>query len=906
MKRVLCFVLMVALLCSQTIAGFCADNAAKVYLNGKLLTLKTPAETKDGTIMIPFSELMNRMGVFVSYDENEKSFSGTIDGKNIKALTESKVGYFDEVPIEMSTESVEKNRDILMPFDFYEKIYNVGIREQNGSVFISYIKKQTASVKGDEKVIDLEAELAKLPEGKVVIGEKEFLESGVYSDEITSKKIVEVDDGIGFDKAIELENITIPTKYYDSQVTQRNPSEIHEGEVLVLTFYARILETRDESGFGHMNVVFERMNTWEKYIDEDQELTAEWKKFIYPFIVSNPVAINGAQLGFRMGHHRQTVQVGGVELVNYEYEANLSDLKVVKKHEDQTTYYGREEDALWRQEALKRIEKERVRDILVKAVDGNGNPLENAEVSVNMTRSEFLWGSMMNSALFDADAVYNRQYRNNFKYNFNATVIESAMKHTYDGAFSNDEAVYLTNFAIENNLYFRCHAILWDELTLIVNSEEQGVPDMTEAEAREWIDRYVSRTMSSYPVGLTQIDVYNESVNNGYLRDKFGYDFVADLFRMTRKMNSTAKLYMNENGIRGQEENWPHIYKFEEIMQNLIAEGAPIDGIGVQSHMGEFIYPQDFYNQLDYLSKYANEMCITEYDWISKDGAIKNPELREQIEGDFMRDCMLVAYSHPKMTGFVMWGFSDQNHWAGDGPLLYRNMQAKDTAYRHWRNYVWDEWFTQESGKTDANGEFNVRGHRGEYDVTIKYNGVTAKTSLKVEKDGENTVSVVFDGKTAETTSSKPVPEPPSHKYYKRNMIADFENLEEKYLETYENRASEAFSQDGTDKSFLLDESNTQFWSSDKNNSYVEIRTDDVKKFGVVNIDWFGDRFYSYKVLISEDGENWEELKSGTGSKLSEIYFDENTRYVRVVKNTLSDIAIKGVSITDERIKRYE
>ena len=51
-----------------------------------------------------------------------------------------------------------------------------------------------------------------------------------------------------------------------------------------------------------------------------------------------------------------------------------------------------------------------------------------------------------------------------------------------------------------------------------------------------------------------------------------------------------------------------------------------------------------------------------------------------------------------------------------------------------------DEWKTKTGGRTDEKGVCAMRGHRGEYEVTVKVGAKEAKTTLKVTEDGEKSV----------------------------------------------------------------------------------------------------------------------------------------------------------------------
>ena len=63
----------------------------------------------------------------------------------------------------------------------------------------------------------------------------------------------------------------------------------------------------------------------------------------------------------------------------------------------------------------------------------------------------------------------------------------------------------------------------------------------------------------------------------------------------------------------------------------------------------------------------------------------------------------------------------------GNAPLEDQNWTPKTEAVKYWMELTHDEWMPQLSDKTDENGEYNVRTHRGEYDVTVTAGGKTAK-----------------------------------------------------------------------------------------------------------------------------------------------------------------------------------
>ena len=74
----------------------------------------------------------------------------------------------------------------------------------------------------------------------------------------------------------------------------------------------------------------------------------------------------------------------------------------------------------------------------------------------------------------------------------------------------------------------------------------------------------------------------------------------------------------------------------------------------MQSHFTDPQAPENMLKILDEYGKYGLPIKLTEYDFNTFD---------EALAGDYMRDILYVAFSHPAVEGFLMWGFWDA--WQG-------------------------------------------------------------------------------------------------------------------------------------------------------------------------------------------------------------------------------------------------
>lgn len=582
----------------------------------------------------------------------------------------------------------------------------------------------------------------------------------------------------------------------------------------MLRFWARMLSTVDESGFGTLGYTVEEFAKG-SFLDAAKgsvSLNSEWKQYSILFAGREDWAAGVWRLCLKVGYNPQVIQVAGVSITNYHKAIEVADINTTKKSAD--TYYGREEGALWREEALKRIEKYRVRDINVSVTDEDGNPVQDAEISADMTRNEFLWGSIGPVAYA---TIQGSSLRNYMLEKFNAVTPENSMKIGYfapgDGATAVDHA----NFTIDNNLYLHGHVVLWDSYTRQGTDLNAAMPTMSEDEIRKTFYSYASELIRYFGDSMTQLDVLNEPRANSKTRDRFGVSWIADLFRLSDLLRDEyapdMKLYLNETGISGAESHWNNVYSLNKLVTDLKKEGAVIDGVGHQYHGDPIYYPQTIYNQFDYVTDLVDEITITEYDAVYSGSALSKQEALE-LEGDYLRDSIIMAYSNPKMAGFIMWGMYDQQHWRADSPMLDREYNEKP-GVKYWDQLVLGDWKTQTGGKTDKNGICAMRGHRGEYDITVKAGSKEAKTTLNVTADGENSVTAVVhpNGEITLSTSEAVV-----KKDIPRKSTAELAKNRSTYQATYlkymENLIAGAKTETGADASSLIDGKADSYWVS--------------------------------------------------------------------------------------------
>lgn len=903
MKRFLTALICAALVITALPCSAFAQQAPRVFLNGSLVSLKNTPYMDDGVWMVPFCEFMNGLGVRTEWDAENGIYKGMIGDIEASVKPGSDEEYFDLVDIELDRGTKATDNDAMVQLDYFEKLYGATVTSDSSRISVTL--ELPEEIDAD---FDVDAYLDSLTDGEEVFKSEQLFEMKLSDPNYLSQKVVEMPEGEKFDKVLQIDNYVRLQLPYESQVTTSSIADVHLDDIVVITFWARSLNSTHESGRSYFGISFERKVTWDKmFCNGELSVGSEWEKFYAVCKISRDIPKDMSQFCIRTGYYEESMQVADLKVINYgksfDTEVMAPDSETMFSgekdlyHVRNETYYGREEDALWRKEALKRIERIRVRDINVNVTDENGNPVPNAKAHAKMTRSEFRWGTMVE---YNQRHSYGQYSIINDKFilqNFNA--ISEGLAHKY-GAADLRQSSETANYAAEHNLYNRCHNIFWDAPKFMNGHIDRVTdvyvsPDASEDELLLAFAAHASRMLYNAGDSFDVIDVINEPVANGYFQEKYGRKFVADLFKIVRDICPDTDLLVNEAGMEADDSRCK-LFK-EEILGDYLKYGAPIDGVGFEAHFVNAPYPQQFYNRMSYVCEDVDKAEWTEFDYVSN---LTNFADRMALEKDYFRDCLIIAYSHPKMTGFHMWGYADTDHWRGDSPLYDYSMMKKP-CYEWWEKYVLGEWKTDTEGLTDESGSAKMRGHRGEYEITVEAGGKTATTTLVVSDKGINTVNAVLTADGIRLETSEPVVKKKIKLNYPLEDMYKFDDYGNMYKGLYRNITESVCAQDGTDISFLGRDI-SKFGEEPDNSAYalnagkyIVSHLKQTVDSGVVSVKPADENEACIlRVEVSDDGENWRFIGSWDRMNPEYLKFDGNADRVR-----FTNIGAKSVQINN-------
>ncbi|GHC82608.1 beta-xylanase [Nocardiopsis terrae] len=257
-------------------------------------------------------------------------------------------------------------------------------------------------------------------------------------------------------------------------------------------------------------------------------------------------------------------------------------------------------------------------------------------------------------------------YRRTAAAEFNSVTHENALKwesvQPQRGQYSWSGADRLVEFAQQNGQRIHGHTLVWH--SQLPSWVENG--DFTPAELTRVMEDHIGTTMGRYRGQIGSWDVVNEPIgDDAQFRDSvfhrtLGEDFVAESLRMARAADPDATLFINDYNIDGINAKSDAYY---ELAQDLLAQGAPLDGIGFQGHLVSGQVPSDIQRNIQRFADLGLEVMITELD-IRMQLPVTQQKLEQQAR-DYTRvvnACLAV----PGCSGVTVWGVTDAYSWVPD------------------------------------------------------------------------------------------------------------------------------------------------------------------------------------------------------------------------------------------------
>jgi GH35 family endo-1,4-beta-xylanase len=554
-----------------------------------------------------------------------------------------------------------------------------------------------------------------------------------------------VTTGQPFTRLKQMTVSTAGSQPWSSGVSCSNKQAITKGSIGFMVIWMRSAGAES----AKVNLFLERTQTFEKEVFITLEVGPTWKQYIAPFNADFDYAAGQLNFGLHLGFKAQTIQMAGIALLDFKNKYVLDRFPV----ELHINYAGSEPNGPWRAEAAQRIEQVRKANFDVLVTKANGDPVPGATVKMEMLEHEFKFGSAIRPNYIAGNKQQNNTYQQKILdfdgkgHGFNEVVFENDMK--WDAweelwFLSHADLVKAIGWLDARGISVRGHTLVWPGWNWLPDDLKNNQSNPTYL--RQRINNHLTE-MLGFP-GIKGVvkewDVLNEITFNediakalagspGYVT---GREVYVDIIKKVRELDPNVKVYLNDYSSidQGNLPGNPTYERTKQYFREIQNAGVKIDGIGFQGHISSgLVSIPDVKTILDdFYSSFGARAKITEYDY----GNLVSDSLAARFTADFLTMC----FSHPSVDGFLSWGFWNGAHWLGNGPYFRQDWSVRPAAQAV-SDLLFNQWWTNATLSSNANGVAQMRGFKGKYRITVSYNGkvgftdtlnLTQNSTLKV------------------------------------------------------------------------------------------------------------------------------------------------------------------------------
>ena len=518
--------------------------------------------------------------------------------------------------------------------------------------------------------------------------------------------------GQPFPEALQVATLKRPPYPWNITLAAPTTGPIHKGDVLFASVSARRIASRQETGEALLELVVEgNSDGHHKLIELASSVGPEWTPVRAPFVADADYQAGAAQVSLRFGYAPQTIEVAAIGLTNFGTRATVKDLPLTTTH-----YAGWATNAAWRAAAAERIEKIRKGDLQLEVVDARGRPVGDAKVSVRMLRHAFAFGSAVQAGRIAAPAnADDERYRQTIEKYFNKVVFENDLKwyrwqtNQPGGAEHRRQVLTAIDWLQARAIAIRGHVMIWPSWENTPGFL-RGLSNQPAA-LREAIDGHIADQTAALRGRLTEWDVVNESYAHHDVLQVLGRAEMVHWYQLAHQGDPVVKLFYNDYIMfAGDGAGSPSRYFFDTL-NFLKTNGAPIGGIGEQGHFGGSPpAPEQVLAAFDRFGALGLPIQISEFDIDTSD---------EELQATYTRDFLTACFSHPAVSGVMMWGFWEGAHWRPRAALWNQDWTLRPHG-QVWLDLVTKAWWTNAEGVTAADGKFSTRGFCGDYEIAIQ------------------------------------------------------------------------------------------------------------------------------------------------------------------------------------------
>ena len=382
----------------------------------------------------------------------------------------------------------------------------------------------------------------------------------------------------------------------------------------------------------------------------------------------------------------------------------------------------------------------------IRFTDAQGNALQNSEIKVSQTNHKFLFGC----GAFDFIPYVAKGEEKNKDltetwleiFNYGTLPFYWGGYEWKEGSPNKDALMKTAQYMKEKGVTVKGNPLCWHTACADWLMQYDNKTIMEKQLAR------IDREVTGFKGVIDMWDVINEVVimpifdkyDNAITRickEKGRVGLIREVFAKAHECNPDAVLLLNDFNTS---------INYEILIDGCLNAGVPISAIGIQSHQHQGYWGKEKLEEvLERFSSFGLPIHFTENTLISGDlmpAYIEDlndwqvPDWPTTPEGEErqareMEEMYRILFAHPLVQAITTWDFKD-GAWLGAPSGFVRKDFSRKPSFEMLKKLIKEEWWTDTTVTTDAEGVAEVEAFKGEYELNAE--GLKAAAVLTDEE----------------------------------------------------------------------------------------------------------------------------------------------------------------------------
>ncbi len=368
----------------------------------------------------------------------------------------------------------------------------------------------------------------------------------------------------------------------------------------------------------------------------------------------------------------------------------------------------------------------------VRFTDASGNPLAEQSIDVKQTQHAFLFGC----GAFDF-IPYVTEGGEEYKqltdswleiFNYGTLPFYWGNFEPVEGSPDTDRLMKTARYLKDKGVKVKGHPLCWHTACADWLMQYDNKTIMEKQLAR------IDREVTGFKGVIDMWDVINEVVimpifdkyDNAITRicrEKGRVGLIKEVFEKAKECNPDATLLLNDFNTSTN---------YEILIDGCLNAGVPISAIGIQSHQHQGYWGREKLEEvLERFSHFGLPIHFTENtlisgeimpahivdlnDWqVDEWPTTPEGEARQAAE---IEEMYRILFAHPLVEAVTTWDYRD-GAWLKAPSGYVRLDNSRKPSYEMLKKLVKEEWWTDTSVRTDANGWVEIEAYKGDYQLS--------------------------------------------------------------------------------------------------------------------------------------------------------------------------------------------